>query len=72
MLLLYVVICLQAESKGVSPIVLGVIFSSSPFCVVILSPVFGYLVSWCIDPPTFLAAISLDVHQQCIQSSLEI
>ena len=36
---------LQAESKGVSPIISGVIIGSAPFCVVVLSPICGYVVS---------------------------
>ena len=41
---------LQAEEKGVSPIVTGVIISGSPFCVFVLSPFLGYFVSNDCDP----------------------
>ena len=37
---------IQAAQKGVSSTLIGSIVSASPFCVVILSPFFGYYVSW--------------------------
>ncbi len=37
---------MQAKSKGASPFTTGIIMSSSAFCVVLLSPVFGYYVSF--------------------------
>lgn len=35
---------LQADAKGSTPTTTGFIVSSSPFCVVVLSPILGYLV----------------------------
>ena len=47
---------MQAEAKGSSPTITGFIVSSSPLCVVVLSPILGYLVSesTCISSLLFL------------------
>ncbi len=48
-LCVYCLACLQAERHGVSTIVIGVIISSAPLSVAILSPLVGYIVSQYID-----------------------
>lgn len=39
---------IQADKKGASPVVIGVIISSSPCAVMVLSPFLGYLVRFCM------------------------
>ena len=45
MLCVYVSYYYQAQKKGCSVLVVGLVISASPFCVFITSPLFGYLVS---------------------------
>ncbi len=43
------VLFMQAAQKGASTFVIGVIISSSPFAVAVLSPSLGYLVSCLVE-----------------------
>ena len=41
----YILCMLQAKDKGASAVIIGIIIGCAPFSLVILSPIFGYLVS---------------------------
>jgi hypothetical protein len=58
----------EAQKKGCSLFVVGLVISASPFCVFITSPLFGYLVSVYVD---VLLSIQICVYDcMCLSSFL--